>query len=370
MIDNRQIENHPYADLFPLITGIDFEEFKKDIAINGLREPVWLYEDKILDGRNRYRACKELGINPAIKIYQGNDPLGFVISLNLQRRHLSESQRAMVAARLVNLAHGGIREGQNTQTSQAANLPLEGVSHKQAAEKLNVSERTLRTAKTIKQNATQELIEQVEQGIVSVHAAFMASTLTSEQQKEIVAAIKTGQKPVEVIKKQVHVAQNSGENEWYTPEKFIEAAKRTMGSIDLDPASSELANKTVKANVFFTKAINGLDKTWFGNVWLNPPYEQPLISQFSEKLIVERKTINQAIVLVNNATETRWFQSMAKNADCLCFAETRIKFLDKEGKLNGSPLQGQVFLYFGNKRESFVKNFSQKVVPAKGGFQF
>jgi len=354
-----QIENHPFADLFPLILGTDFEQFKQDIAVNGLREPVWLYQNKILDGRNRYRACKELGFNPPTKAYTGNDPLGFVISLNLKRRHLNESQRALVAARLANLVHGGVREGQNTRTAQAAHLPLEGVSHKQAAELLNVSERTLRTAKQVEHNATPELTKQVEQGLVSVHAAIIASALTSDQQKQIVAAVNTGEKPSEAIKKQVHVAQNSGENEWYTPEKFIEAARITMTSIDLDPASSELANRTVKANRFFTKETNGLNKTWSGNVWLNPPYEQPLMNQFAEKLISERKNINQAIMLVNNATETRWFQAMAKQADCFCFTETRIKFLDKEGKPNGSPLQGQVFLYFGNERESFLQNFSK-----------
>jgi DNA N-6-adenine-methyltransferase (Dam) len=106
-----------------------------------------------------------------------------------------------------------------------------------------------------------------------------------------------------------HVANNSGENEWYTPSIYIEAARLTMGTIDLDPASSELANQTVQATLYFSKEVNGLDKPWGGdystNIWLNPPYAQPLINQFADKLVTELDNIKQAIVLVNNATETK-----------------------------------------------------------------
>ncbi len=160
--------------------------------------------------------------------------------------------------------------------------------------------------------------------------------------------------------KNVHVSNNSGENEWYTPSKYIESARLTMVSIDLDPASSELANKTVKAQKFYSSVDNGLNYDWFGNVWLNPPYAQPLINQFSEKLIEEYdKNIKQAIVLVNNATETNWFQNMAQHASAICFPATRIKFIDLDGKPSGSPLQGQCFLYFGDNAEAFKENFHQ-----------
>src|SRR2546430_17584816 len=61
-------------------------------------------------------------------------------------------------------------------------------------------------------------------------------------------------------------------NEWYTPSKYIETAREVLGSIDLDPASCELANRTVKADKYYTKEDDGLSKEWHGNVWLNPPY--------------------------------------------------------------------------------------------------
>ena len=159
--------------------------------------------------------------------------------------------------------------------------------------------------------------------------------------------------------KAVHVSQNSGENEWYTPEKFIEAARLVMGEINFDPASSELANKTVRADSYCTKDDSGLDRDWgFGNVWMNPPYAQPLMTQFAEKLVEQVPNINQAIVLVNNATETKWFQVMAKEADAICFPSSRIKFNDKNGEPSKAPLQGQAFLYYGQNVIGFAREFS------------
>ena len=157
--------------------------------------------------------------------------------------------------------------------------------------------------------------------------------------------------------KNTHVANNSCNNEWYTPEKFIEAARKAMGSIDLDPATSQVAQKTVQAETFYTIDDNGLSKQWSGNVWLNPPYAKNDIESFSEKVC--EKEFKQAIVLVNNATETGWFQNMAELADAFCFPKSRIKYNDSSGKPANSPLQGQAFLYFGSRSKSFLKVFGE-----------
>jgi hypothetical protein len=89
---------HPLANIFPLLDCGELAAQADDIRINGLREPIVLFEGAILDGRNRYRACAEAGIDARLETYDGNDPLAYVVSLNLKRRHLDESQRAMVAA--------------------------------------------------------------------------------------------------------------------------------------------------------------------------------------------------------------------------------------------------------------------------------
>ena len=156
-----------------------------------------------------------------------------------------------------------------------------------------------------------------------------------------------------------HVANNSGNNEWYTPAKYIDLAREVMGGIDCDPATSEIANQTVKAKTIFTAEDDGLAQTWRGRVWMNPPYAQPLMSDFAEAVSAkfESGEIEQACILVNNATETQWFQRMVSVANAVCFPKSRIKFLDSQGGKPGAPLQGQAIIYMGDNIELFVAAF-------------
>lgn len=154
-----------------------------------------------------------------------------------------------------------------------------------------------------------------------------------------------------------HVSNNSGENEWYTPPDLIAAAREVMGGIDLDPASCELANSCVQATKYFTAQDNGLTKAWFGRLWLNPPYSQPLMSQFSAAVVSKRDEYDAACVLVNNATDTDWLQIMLGECNAACFLRGRVKFIDKEGDPSGAPLQGQVVLYFGDDSSKFADVF-------------
>jgi phage N-6-adenine-methyltransferase len=158
-----------------------------------------------------------------------------------------------------------------------------------------------------------------------------------------------------------HVARSTGENEWYTPERFTILASSVMGGIDLDPASSDEAQKRVKAGAYYTIDDDGLSKPWFGNVWMNPPYSKDLIGRFADKLAghVEAGEVGQAVVLINNATETLWFQKLAKLASAVCFPSGRIQFIDKTGSVANSPLQGQAILYFGSSSTRFCKAFSE-----------
>jgi hypothetical protein len=157
-----------------------------------------------------------------------------------------------------------------------------------------------------------------------------------------------------------HVANNTGNNEWYTPPEYIEAARAAMEGIDLDPASSDVANRTVKAARHFTLQDDGLMQPWAGRVWLNPPYSGDLVSKFCEKLLDAYTSgdVWQACLLVNNATETQWFQSLLKKATSVCFPSGRIRFFNKAGELENSPLQGQTVLYFGGEKEKFSAAFS------------
>lgn len=155
-----------------------------------------------------------------------------------------------------------------------------------------------------------------------------------------------------------HVSLNSGENEWYTPRDYIEAARQAMGGIDLDPASCEVAQANVQAGRFYSIDDNGLDKNWTGNVWLNPPYSKELIGLFAAKVAGESDRFRQAVVLVNNATETAWFHQMVSVASSVCFFRGRIRFLDKTGKPANTPVQGQAAIYIGPNVDAFRRAFS------------
>ena len=152
-----------------------------------------------------------------------------------------------------------------------------------------------------------------------------------------------------------HVSHNALENEWYTPEPIITAARAVMGSIDLDPASSAKANETVQAARYYSIEDDGLNKEWAGKVWLNPPYAARLIPAFINKL--STSNVAQAIVLTNNATETQWGAELLGIGNCICFPTGRVRFLDPHGNPS-APLQGQMIVGVHVDQPLFSKHFS------------
>lgn len=176
---DQGIRFHDFANVFPLLDGPEFDAMADDIRAHGLREPVVLFEGAILDGRNRYRACVAAGVDARFETYDGDDPLAYVISLNLKRRHLDESQRAMVAARIATLPHGA---NQHRSGNFAAPPTQE-----QAASILNVGERSVRHAREVLDEGIPELAVEVERGEVSVSSASEVARLPKPEQREIVA---------------------------------------------------------------------------------------------------------------------------------------------------------------------------------------
>lgn len=177
------IRFHEFAEVFPMLEGKLRSEFVEDIRKNGVREPIVMFEGKILDGRNRYLAARECQIEYPVVDFEGDgsDALAYSISLNLNRRHLTESQRAMASAKLAKISHGGDR-----RSDQAANLPV-GPTQSEAASMLSISERALRSAKKVERDGVPELVNAVEVGHVSVSAAADVAGLPKDEQKKIVS---------------------------------------------------------------------------------------------------------------------------------------------------------------------------------------
>ncbi len=184
------LEFHPLAALFPLMQGEEFEELKKDIADNGLKEAIRLYEGKILDGRNRYRACEELGFRPAYKDWDGiGSALGYIVSLNLKRRHLNASQRAAIAVEALPLFEGEAKKRQATSTGGKEpqlreKLPEaeKGKATDQVGKLFGVSGRMVSDAKVIKES-TPEVLEEIKKGNITLHQAKRDVIQTAELKK-------------------------------------------------------------------------------------------------------------------------------------------------------------------------------------------
>jgi N6-adenosine-specific RNA methylase IME4 len=170
-----QLDPHPLAELFPMLPEQEVRELADDIVTFGQRVPIVLLDGKILDGRNRYAACLFAEVEPVTEEYAGDDPLNFVLSHNLHRRHLSESQRAMVAASIVDWENG-----LNQHTAGPANLQT-----REAARKLSISERAVAAARRIHEHGAAELVKAIRDGRVSVHAGEAISDLAMEEQRKV-----------------------------------------------------------------------------------------------------------------------------------------------------------------------------------------
>lgn len=157
----------------------------------------------------------------------------------------------------------------------------------------------------------------------------------------------------------VRGTEGTGEFERYTPAPYIAAARQVLGTIDLDPASSDHAQQTVGASQHFTAEDDGLSRDWTGNVWLNPPYHRELAPQFIAKLIAELAAghVASAIVLTNNSTDTEWFRNAASVCNAVCFTHGRIHF-EVPNAAPVMPTQGQAFFYFGADVDRFVWEFA------------
>jgi hypothetical protein len=154
---------HPF-NVFPVISDAELDELAEDIKANGLTHPIIVYEGKILDGRNRYLACKIAGVTPDFFEYLGDTPIQFSLSLNLHRRHLTTSQRAAIAVELATLPQGA-------RTDLASNEAR--FSQSEAADIMTVSRSTVQRAADVR-TADPELLEQVKAGELSLEEARRA----------------------------------------------------------------------------------------------------------------------------------------------------------------------------------------------------
>ena len=336
------IVDEEFRDLIPPPTEEERSGLEAQILRDGCLAPliVWAEERILLDGHHRKEICERFGVEYAIRevsLSDRDEAKEWIIVHQLGRRNLAAYQRAELALTLKPLLAAKAKKrmlagkmadpdpnlGQGSDASRTS---------QQLASKAGISHGTMAKAEYLDAHADDETKERLRKGQTSIHTEYERL-------------------------KHPHVANNSGDNEWYTPANYIKRARKVMGGIDLDPASNDVANKVVQATRFYTTQDDGLAQAWEGRVFMNPPYARPLVQRFCEKLAahVGAGQVTQAVVLVNNATETRWFQVMLAVAAAVCFPAGRVRFWHPSKK--SAPLQGQAVVYCGGNFDAFVQQF-------------
>lgn len=148
-------------------------------------------------------------------------------------------------------------------------------------------------------------------------------------------------------------------DEWYSPDFILDKAREVLGSIDLDPASSRIAQERVKAVNYFTAEDNGLLHEWYGKVWCNPPYSAALIKKFTAKFLEQYNNGNmpEGIMLTNSGTDTQWAIPLSKGVQA--YTVGRISFLQPDGTQKATGSRGQCFTYFGPNPDKFIEVFTR-----------
>ena len=328
--------NPRFEKLLPALSSDELRCLEESLAADGCRDALIAWQGQIVDGHNRHRICTRLDIPYRVTEMDFADEdaaMDWIDKNQIARRNLTPDDFRLAVGRRYNRTKRTMPEA-GAMRKASDNLSKAHTAETIARES-GIDERTVRRAGKLA-----EAVEQVEQTEPDVAAKGRPAVI--ERAKEVL-------KP--------HVSNNSGDNEWYTPKPYIEAARAVMGGIDLDPASSEAANEVVRAIAIHTTETNGLEQAWEGKVWMNPPYASELVGKFIEKLAasVESGTVTEALVLVNNGTETRWFARLASVSTMICFPTGRVKFWHP--RKESTPLQGQAVAYIGPNMKQFAERF-------------
>ena len=326
MLANIKIDKE-FSALIPPLSEEERHLLEQSIIDEGgARDSLVVWAGTLLDGHNRFEICTRLDLPynvHEVDLDSREEAADWIDANQLGRRNLTPDSFRLLLGRRYNR----IKKNPGRPDKLPQNEGVKGETAERLAEEHGVSRATVERAG--------KFAEEVE--------------ASPELQQAIIDRV-----PI----KRAHVANNSGDNEWYTPVKYIEAARSVMGAIDLDPASTQIANDVIGAANYYTAEDDGLTKDWVGNVWMNPPYDGSLIGSFTEKLCESHQmgSVDQAIALVNNATETKWFQALASQASAICFPSGRVKFWHPQKE--AVPLQGQAILYLGCAGHEFARVFS------------
>jgi hypothetical protein len=265
---NKKHEVHPVASLFPMMDDASFQALKEDIKTHGLREPIVFWKNMLVDGRNRLKACVELGLEAdESELMDETDPVAWVISHNLHRRHLTTSQRSDVAAKIATLRRGEAGNGRKVDGSKDTSIS-------EAASQMKVSPASVKRAKKVHAKGSEAVKQAMADGSlpVSTAAALVDSVPDKEQQTKLIengvdtvkAAIKTIAKDDELVFRDV--------DDEPVPKKSAPKTKRAPApKQDFGIELHEWLRRNTGNLQAYSEMINGLTGDWKEVLQLNHP---------------------------------------------------------------------------------------------------
>jgi len=313
------------------------------IKMLGLLNPITINSDnQLIAGRHRLEAHKLLEYETIMaRVINHRDLYGELAQIdeNLIRSELSVLEQGEHILRREEILESlNLRAPNHRPEKGAMVAPLK--TTKDIAEELGLSERTVQERKQIAKNIIPEIKEEIRDTPLANQTTKLLEISRMKPEKQRTAWPRLG----------VHFSSKSPE--WYTPPEIIERVVKLFGSIDLDPCSEMSENPNVPAKKHFTMKDNGLERTWNGKVYMNPPYGR-VIGKWIEKLCSEYENgnVKEAIALVPARTDTDWFDKFKDFA--VCFISGRLSF----NELEGSAPFPSCAVYFGSNINSFNNAF-------------
>ena len=346
--------NPKFHNLIPPLAPEELAQLEANILEDGCRDPLVVWDGWLLDGHNRFAICQKHNLpfkTVEWELSSETSACDWIDANQLGRRNLAPEVMSMLRGRRYNRTKQKL--GGQVPKGVGHNVPPLERTSAGIAKLLGVSEKTIR-----RDGEFADAVESLKAVVPNIEQRIMSGDFASKK-----SVIKAASKPAQaqqILNDKPHVSENSGNNEWNTPADYIAAVHAVMGGIDCDPASSKEANKVVKAEKFWTVKDDGRSQKWGERVFLNPPYSSPACGNFCAELARRLRDgeIKEAIVLVNNATETIWFNALVQVTSAIVFPSGRVKFLDTHGN-PGAPLQGQAVLYCGANENKFVAEFGK-----------
>jgi hypothetical protein len=331
-----------FQTIIPSLSPEEYKGLESALIKEGCRDSLVVWNNILVDGHNRYEICKKHNVSfqiAELHFDSRDDAKMWIYKNQLSRRNLTDYTKSEIALAMKEIVAAKAKDRQGTRNDIVEILPQsEKVKTRDELGALvGVSGKTIDKVDYISKNAPEPMKEMLRTGELKIEHVYNAVKVEEKVSAKTNGALFT-----------------SESEEWYTPSAILEAVYETYeNNLQTDPCSP-VNNPKTKANVYYTVEDDGLNQTWNGTCFMNPPYGN-VIGDWVSKAIDEYLNggATEVIILVPARTDTTWFQSLVSYP--WCAVKGRLKFSESK---NSAPFPSAIF-YLGENVKGFFENFEQ-----------